>query len=96
MRVGSGRAQDAIFDNGAGSGEINTLQFGAAIAPAQVSVKESGSGDPVLSTTASKAKITLRGQLLSADSGVDQVGARRRHGADPRHAAGACTGARAF
>ncbi|MEH2503386.1 Ca2+-binding RTX toxin-like protein [Bradyrhizobium sp. AZCC 1578] len=46
-----GDGQDTILDYGAGSGEINTLQFGSAIAPAQVSVKQSGSGDLVLSIT---------------------------------------------
>jgi Ca2+-binding RTX toxin-like protein len=68
-----GDGQDTVFDNGAGSGEINTLQFGSAIAPAQVSVKESGSGDLVLTITGTTDKIMLRSQLLSAAGGVDQV-----------------------
>jgi hypothetical protein len=38
-----------------------------------VSVKESGAGDLVLSIAGTTDKITLRGQLLSAASGVDQV-----------------------
>ncbi|WP_315719821.1 MULTISPECIES: calcium-binding protein [unclassified Bradyrhizobium] len=68
-----GDGQDTIFDNGAGSGEINTLQFGTGIATAQVIVKEFGTGDLVLSITGTTDKITLRNQLVSAAGGVDQV-----------------------
>ncbi|WP_316185679.1 calcium-binding protein, partial [Bradyrhizobium sp. SZCCHNRI1003] len=68
-----GDGQDTIFDNGAGSGEVNTLQFGSGISASQVTVKESGTGDLVLSITGTTDKITLRSQLLSAAGGVDQV-----------------------
>ncbi|BAM91984.1 putative calcium binding hemolysin protein [Bradyrhizobium oligotrophicum S58] len=68
-----GDGQDTIFDNGAGSGEVNTLQFGTGISVSQVTVKESGTGDLVLSITGTTDKITLRNQLMSAAGGVDQV-----------------------
>ncbi|WP_316172819.1 MULTISPECIES: calcium-binding protein [unclassified Bradyrhizobium] len=68
-----GDSQDTIFDNGAGSGEVNTLQFGSGITAGQDTVKESGTGDLVLSITGTTDKITLRSQLLSAAGGVDQV-----------------------
>jgi Ca2+-binding RTX toxin-like protein len=68
-----GDGQDTITDNGAGSGEVNTLQFGAGISVAQVVVTESGTGNLVLSIAGTTDKITLSNQLLSAAAGVDHL-----------------------
>ena len=69
----AGDGQDTIIDNGASSGELNTLQLGAGIVPGGVTLAEANSSDLVISFTGSTDKITLRNQLLSASGGVDQV-----------------------
>ncbi|MEH2503385.1 Ca2+-binding RTX toxin-like protein [Bradyrhizobium sp. AZCC 1578] len=69
----AGDGQDTIIDNGASSGELNTLQLGAGIVPGGVTVAEANGSDLVISFTGSTDKITLRSQLLSASGGVDQI-----------------------
>src|SRR5262249_14090213 len=61
-----GDGQDRIFDNGSGNvSEVDTLQFGAGIAPTDITASEPNNGDVVLSINGTTDKVTLAGQLGS-------------------------------
>src|SRR5262249_5895219 len=70
-----GDGQDRIFDNGWGlTSETDTLQLGAGITAANVTVSQVGNGDVVIAVNGTTDRGTLAAQLAGhAWGGVDQV-----------------------
>jgi Ca2+-binding RTX toxin-like protein len=69
---GIGSGQDAVLDYDPTTGNVDTIQLGAGIAPSQVTVTREGD-DLVLGIEGSNDRLTLRSFLLESAYRVEQV-----------------------